>query len=186
MRTRNALVITLIILISATLSCKNRSQQIDLVQQANFDQDIIADLPAYKNLNDLIIKHMDTIINFRSAQLDHPEDIESFDFLHDDEKENHFIQKDINFSNMPEFILPKLDSAFYAIKKGKISGFSITPQGMIDMSVEHTYDEKTNCDTYGSLVWHMPKDLPISATAKDTLLGNDCRYILHVVKRGNP
>lgn len=186
MQTNKALVFIFIFLISATLSCTNRSQQIDLVQQASFDQAIIADLPAYKNLNDLIVEHMDTIINFRKAQLNPTEEVEKFDFLHDNEKENNFIHKDINFNNMPEFILPKLDSAFSAINKGKISGFSLTLNGMIDMAVEHTYNEKTNCDTYGSLVWHMPKDLPILQTAKDTLLSYDCRYIVHVLKRGSP
>ncbi|MBC6109838.1 hypothetical protein ACFOG5_08335 [Pedobacter fastidiosus] len=186
MQTRNALIIILFILISVTVSCKNRRQQIDLVQQASFNQAIIADFTSYKKLNDLIVEHMDTIIKFRKAQLDHPGEVEEFHFLHDNEKENSFIQKDINFSNMPKFIFPKLDSAFYSIKKGNISGFSITTRGMVDMSVEHTYSEKTNCDTYGSLVWQMPKDLPLISTAKDTLLRDQCRYILHVVKRGNP
>jgi len=186
MRYKNLLAFALITSVSVISSCQNREQEIAQVIKSQFNKSIIADLPAYKRLNDLIIANMDTIISFRKAQLDHPESAERFDFLHDDEGKNSFIQDEFNFSNMPAFILPKMDSAFFAIKNGKIKGFSISTNRMIDMSVEHTFDEKTNCDTYGSLVWHMPENLPIDFTAKDTVLTNECRYIVQVMKRGNP
>lgn len=186
MQYKNVLAIALIISIAVISSCQNREKELDQVIQTKFNQAIIDDLPAYKRLNDLIVDNIDTIVNFRKAQIEHPERAERFDFLHDNEAENNFIQNDINFNNMPAFILPKMDSAFSSIKKGKISGFSIHANGMIDMSVEHTFNEKTNCDTYSSLVWHMPENLPIDLTAKDTVLTSECRYIVHVMKRGNP
>jgi len=185
-RYKNLLTIALITSISVISSCQNREQEIAQVVKSKFNESIMTDLPAYKRLNDLIVANMDTIISFRKAQLDHPEKVERFDFLHDDKEKNNFIQNDINFSNMPAFILPKMDSAFFAIKNGKITGFSISTNGMIDMSVDHTFDKITNCDTYSSLVWHMPEHLPIDFTAKDTVLTNECRYIVHVMKRGNP
>jgi hypothetical protein len=186
MKIKNALIITLTFLVIIIASCKNKTKQIEILQQTNFDQAVINDLTAYKKLNDLLVEHMDTIINFRKAQVDHPEEIEEFAFLHDNEKENSFIQKDINFDNVPEFILPKLDSAFYAIKKGKITGYSINRNGMIEMSVAHNFDEKNNSDIYESLVWNAPENLPLKPTAKDTLLNDECRYIIHVIKRRNP
>lgn len=186
MQSKNSLIITFILFIIAISACRDHKQEIALLHRAPFNQTIIADLPAYKNLNNLIVEYMDTIINFRKAQFDHPENVIRFGFLHNNESENSFPHEDINFNNMPKYILPKLDSAFNAIKKGAISGFSITRDGMIDMSVEHTYDEKSNCDTYGSLVWNMPGNLPLIPTAKDTVLNDECRYIIQVIKRGKP
>ncbi|WP_406825903.1 hypothetical protein [Pedobacter sp. KACC 23697] len=186
MQIKNALIITLTFLIVIIASCKNETKQIEILQQTHFDQDVINDLTAYKKLNDLVVEHMDTIIKFRKAQLNHSEEIEEFTFLHDNSKENSFIQKDINFDNVPEFILPKLDSAFYAIKKGKITGYSINRNGMIEMSVGHSFDEKHNSDIYQSLVWNAPENLPLKSTAKDTILDDEWRYIIHVIKRGNP
>jgi len=186
MKIKNKLIVSLTILVFGFASCKSKTKQIEIMQQANFDQAVINDLTAYKKLNNLVVEHMDTIINFRKAQVDHPEEIEEFAFLHDDEKENHFIQKEINFNNVPEFILPKLDSAFYAIKRGKITGFSINRNGMIEMSVGHSFDEKNNYDIYESLVWNAPENLPLKSTAKDTLINDGWRYIIHVMRRGNP
>lgn len=135
-----------------------------VVEETAFNQAIIDDLPAYKKLNDLIVEHMDTIVRFRLAQLDDPNRVTELGFLHDNG--NDFIQPDINFKNMPAFILPKLDSAFYAIEKGNITGFSINNLGMIEMSVGHTYDKKSNCDTYASLVWNKPADFPLPLRRK--------------------
>ncbi|WP_293790497.1 hypothetical protein [uncultured Pedobacter sp.] len=186
MKIESALIVTLTFLVAIIASCKSKTKQIEIMQQTNFDQAVINDLAAYKKLNNLIVEHLDTIINFRKAQVNHSEEIDEFTFLHDDEKENHFIQQEINFNNVPEFILPKLDSAFYAIKKGKITGFSINRNGMIDMSVGHRFDEKNNSDIYESLVWNAPENLPLKSTAKDTLIDDEWRYIIHVARRGNP
>jgi len=187
MRSENIHTFCFIILLMLTVvSCKSKKQEKEMMQKAVFDQNIINDLPAYQNLNDLIKKNIDTIINFRRAQADHPEDIKQYDFLHDDEVGNSFIQENINFSNVPKFLLPELEKSYSAIKKGNISGYSITDDGMIDMSVTHTFDKKTNCDTYGSLVWNMPADILFESTAKDTTLTTNCKYVVHVIKRGNP
>lgn len=182
LRTQSFITLLIIIIVS----CKSKKEEKSIMQKAVFDQNIINNLPDYQKLTDLIVQNMDTIINFRKAQMDHAEEVKQFDFLHDDEAKNNFIQENINFNNVPEFILPELEKAYSAIKKGNISGYSISPDGMIDMSVTHTFDEKTNCDTYGSLVWNMPKDIILEPTAKDTVLTNNCKYIVHVIKRGNP
>jgi len=184
MRSKNLFKIVLLLSIFAATSCNNRMQERIVVEETAFNQAIIDDLPAYKKLHDLIAEHMDTIVRFRLAQLDDPNKITDLGFLH--ENGNDFIQQETNFKNMPAFILPKLDSAFYAIKKGHITGFSINNRGMIKMSVEHTYDKKSNCDTYSSLVWNKPHDFPLPPTAKDTLLNTECTYVIDVLKRGNP
>lgn len=186
MHLKNTLLFVFSINILTIISCKiPTKKEFSLLEKTSFNKTIISELPAYEKLRDLITINMDTLIKFREAQLDHPEQVQSFTFFHD--SENDFANKTINFENMPKFIFPALDSAFLAIKKGNIKGFTIYRDGTIDMPITKTYTEKINCDIYESFIWKkdMPKNLSLSAMAKDTSLTNECKYIIEIIKRGN-
>lgn len=168
------------------ISCKTApKKELSLLDKTSFNKTLISELPSYEKLRNLININMDTLIKFRKAQLDHPEQAISFTFFHD--SENDFANKEINFDNMPEFIFPALDSAYFAIKKGNIKGFTIYKDGTIEMPITKTYNEKIDCDIYESLIWKkdMPKNLPLSIMAKDTSLTNECKYTIEIIKRGN-
>lgn len=139
-------LITFFPLFGFYLSCTpemDRQALKEELDKAEFDKSIIADSTKYLQLSKEIAKNLDTIFKFRDERAfvdvtdqngksyrKHSSNY-SYDFFYNwDTSGNKFIQ-DVDFKNIPDHLINKLEAAIINLGKEKISGFTINRDSQI-------------------------------------------------------
>ncbi|MEX8548039.1 MAG: hypothetical protein V5804_10605 [Mucilaginibacter sp.] len=187
-----------IILISFSACAQNKKDLRTLLQQTPFDKTLIANLPQYEKLKNIVFLNLDTIFKFRNSQhiIDYHEGNKvtkkqqgdyQYEFFKNYVPKSH-LAEGLSLENMPSNIYPSINKIFTTLGKDKIDGFSITKDSTIEIILKRSFDKKTQSDISHRLSWRKRKIIvfgdPDSLTImKDTTFNNNWRYYIWVDKR---
>lgn len=114
------------------------------LDKAVFDQSIVADSAKYLQLSEEITRNLDTILKFRDERTFVEETDKngksykkhslnySYDFYYNwDISGNNKLMQDVDFKNMPEHLINKMETVIFDLGKKKINGFTINRDGQI-------------------------------------------------------
>ncbi len=166
-----------IILISLS-ACGQTLDQKDLkalLDQAQFDKQVIADLPQYEKIRNITFSNLDTIFKYRDSRnivdvygnnnkvVKKQENEYSYEFFRNQTKKG-ILQKDTSLKSMPSNIYPSIDKIFNTLGKDKIEGFELLKgstygeatkitDATISITLKVSYDRKTSSQIIHNLTW---------------------------------
>jgi uncharacterized protein YabN with tetrapyrrole methylase and pyrophosphatase domain len=145
-----------------------------LLNQAQFDKQVIANLPSYEKIREITFSNLDTIFNYRDKRNIVNDYGNSNHLVRKQENEYHYeffrnqtkkgiLQKDTSLKSMPSNIYPSIDKIFNTLGKDKIEGFQLLrgstygkvkiTDATISITIKVSYDRKTSSQIIHNLTW---------------------------------
>ena len=176
----------LTVLLSLVLfSCDHEKAKQAVFQKTPFDLQVIANLPLYDSLKNIMVNNIDTIFKFKDSRhfvyhgdtkrtTQENADFYIFNFTEPGRSED-------GIDNMPAFLYPNVERIYRKLGKDNIFGFEFRRDSSLEIGAKSIYKENINASVNHQLIWKTKIGLSSDDKyIKDTTIGFNWTYIVSI------